>query len=141
MTDRDLIAEGRALDTAATPPPWFNVGNDLVGGRCIRTELAVPSADYGRTLVDLIAGDSDAALIVWMRNNLPALLDALEAAQRPPLGYVVVAHHPGQRPYMPSAVTPAHQAIEDAAAEATGKSSGPDGKWRYTVAEVREVAP
>lgn len=27
----------------------------------------------------------------WVRDNLPALLDALEAGQRPPLGYVVIA--------------------------------------------------
>lgn len=62
----------------------------------------------------------------------------LEAAQRPPLGYVVLAHYPGQAPYLRSADI--HAASTAAQAEADAQGSGRSGKWRYTVAELREAS-
>lgn len=160
MTELDLIAEGRKLLAAATASPWWISGmGDIYAGDGSGDSPAV--AD--------VAERSDAELIVWMRNNLPAVLDALEAAhsyavdhegrcntlcprcgvevgvpeanaqaQRPPLGYVVLAHYPGQAPYLRSADI--HAALTAAQAEADAQGSGRSGKWRYTVAELREAS-
>lgn len=68
--DQDLIAEGRA--------------------RLAASQLqALLHRDLGCVVERQINGqhrDVNAALIVWALNHLPTLLDALEAAQRPPLG-------------------------------------------------------
>ncbi|WKK11955.1 hypothetical protein QYN14_25750 [Rhodococcus ruber] len=71
----EQIAEGRRLLAAATPGPWVVGGRSRTGGVYFgnqNPEVEGPSGD---------AWDSDAELIVWARNNLPALLDRLERAQ------------------------------------------------------------
>lgn len=95
--DRDLITEGRAKLAAATNAPWqVDVHSHLeIGCRCLSChdsptvshttnmlfceDIPIPEGrdqtrceQAGYTYVD-------ADLIVWMRNSLPALLDALEA--------------------------------------------------------------
>lgn len=97
MADRDLIAEGRAKIAAATNAPWqVDVHSHLeIGCRCLSChdsptvshttnmlfceDIPIPEGrdqtrceQAGYTYVD-------AELIAWMRNNLPAVLDALEA--------------------------------------------------------------
>lgn len=97
MADRDLITEGRAKLAAATNAPWqVDVHSHLeIGCRCLSChdsptvshttnmlfceDIPIPEGrdqtrceQAGYTYVD-------ADLIVWMRNSLPALLDALEA--------------------------------------------------------------
>lgn len=82
MTDRDLIAEGRAVDAAATPGPWYACVNDLIGGKCVQV-VDTPASETppGNHVVDMVFRDADAEHIVWMRNNLRAVLDELKAAR------------------------------------------------------------
>ncbi|WP_145961961.1 MULTISPECIES: hypothetical protein [Rhodococcus] len=77
MNMNETIAEGRRLDAAATPGPWevrpsgggFKIGDsqqyDAVAGNYEYEEGGVIE-------------ENDADLIVWARNNLPALLDTLD---------------------------------------------------------------
>ncbi|WP_280448424.1 hypothetical protein [Nocardia brasiliensis] len=67
-----------------------------------------------------------------------ARIAELEAAQRPPLGYVVLAHHPAQDPYV-SEADKLFATEGDAAAVCDAKP--PIGQFWYTVAAVREVQP
>lgn len=77
----------------------------------------------------------------WVRRNLPALLDALEAAQRPPLGYVVGRKtsegwwtfnrfYGGPEPVRAGAEHSLAGTIEE---------DGPEAGWQLL--EVREVQP
>ncbi|KIA63025.1 hypothetical protein [Nocardia vulneris] len=115
-TDRDLIAEGKAIDAALTPGLWYSCLNDMIGGRCIQTaDVPASQAEPGAAVVDMVLRDEDARLIARMRNLFPLILERLaemeaqvesdrakaaaavlamecrvaelEAAQRPPLGY------------------------------------------------------
>lgn len=99
-TDRDLIAEGRTLLAAATDAPWqVDVHSHLEKGcRCLCChdsptvalttnmldcqDIPVPDgADQTRCEQSGFTW-GDAELIVWVRNNLPALLDAAEKLAR-----------------------------------------------------------
>lgn len=93
-----------------------------------------------RSLADQIRSEASVSDRPGQLEALEAIADEvarLEAAQHPPLGYVVLAHYPGQAPYLRSADI--HENPVDAENEATSEGSGPSGLWRYTVAELREV--
>lgn len=79
---------------------------------------------------------ADAELITWMRNNLPVLLDELEAAQRPPLGHLVAIHHDDSTPPEPEIV---YRDKPEAQRDARWRRSIQGDDWR--VYEVREVQP
>lgn len=83
MTDRDLIAEGREKLAMSSLVPLM--AKDL--GIVVEAQVA-----------DAAWRHENAALICWLLTNAPTLLDALEVAQRPPLGYVVLARRPERRP-------------------------------------------
>lgn len=88
MTDRDLITEGRALLAAATPAPW-DVADEIDGVRAGRPTVVKATKGDRRHRVVTVSqtrhhhepAEPNVALIVWMRNNLPALLDELEEAR------------------------------------------------------------
>lgn len=90
MTDHptDLPALLAELDAAVekmTPGPWFDVENDLIGGRCVRTTERKPSWDNGpeessQTVFDLGVRDEDFAGIVALVNAYPQLREAIEQA-------------------------------------------------------------
>lgn len=89
------IAALRALEKAATPGPWLIESDGIV------TSAALPPPEHWpgehseiigstdvRRIVQTDSGyypprEADAALIVAMRNALPALLDALDEATKP----------------------------------------------------------
>jgi hypothetical protein len=125
--DRDLIAEGRRLDTRAEAAPWW-IGPS---GDCYAGDGSGNSP-----MVLENPGQRDAELIVWMRNNLPALLTALEAAQRPPTGHLVAIHHDDSTPPEPEIV---YRDKPDAQRDARFRRSIRGDDWR--VYEVREVQP
>lgn len=146
--DRDLIAEGREKLAAATPGPWTvhepepewywvwrqdklpNWGGVLEprqgcadhGGGAIGGAIATDNKDSEQER-------ADADLVAWMRNNLPALLDALEAAQRPPLGYLAVNTR------SEVVLTKGYWGTLAEATAGWGSSS------RATIVELREVQP
>ncbi|UQB71261.1 hypothetical protein KI427_16720 [Rhodococcus ruber] len=75
----EQIAEGRRLLDAATPGPWkFTDTSDHRGNK---GEFRAPSPYNGLMLVGPWCNEDDPELIVWARNNLPALLDALDDAE------------------------------------------------------------
>lgn len=74
--DRDLIAEGRKLLADVGLDSWIVGSLASGGGNYFGTAPDDPGA------AELLGEAAHAELIVWMRNNLPALLDALEAAQK-----------------------------------------------------------
>lgn len=84
--DADLV-EARAVHAKMTPGPWFNVENDLIGGRCVRTTDRKPSWDNGpeesaQTVFDLGMRDEDFAGIVYFVNRIPGYLDEIERLRR-----------------------------------------------------------
>lgn len=85
------IPELRALLSRATPGPWHTI---MV---LIRCEESCGSVGDGKTVAETRTGPAmldDAALIAAAVNALPALLDAVEAAQR--LLDDVKQRHPGE---------------------------------------------
>lgn len=87
------VSEGRRLLTEATEGPWQVDLRDRIATSWERTADVdgvtwidrpfVASTDSG--MEDVPDAEQDAAnasLIVWLRNNAPALLDAAEAVQR-----------------------------------------------------------
>jgi hypothetical protein len=82
MIDPELIAEGRAIDIAATSPPWtaekLSSGSAQILGYASGPVGFVGSREGGDADVPAVA---EAEAIAWMRNNLGALLDALEDTQ------------------------------------------------------------
>lgn len=66
------IAEGRRLLDEADPGPWTSHPSERSPGL---TAIAIPGSMHP------VANTPDAELIVWARNNLPALLDALDDAE------------------------------------------------------------
>jgi hypothetical protein len=103
VNDRDLIAELRRLHALATADPWridphSHMQRDC---RCLSChddatvwhttnmldcdDVPVPDGGDQERCDQVGYSLADAELITRMRNNLPALLDALEAAQRPAL--------------------------------------------------------
>jgi hypothetical protein len=83
MPDRDLIAEGRQKVAAATPGPWEGDSTEIYRANAYdeRTGLRVWVAETC-DIDDTALSDANTDLIVWARNNLPALLDGLEAVER-----------------------------------------------------------
>jgi hypothetical protein len=76
------IAEGHRLEAALVSAPWFPYLNDLIGGYCVMSVDKWPSeAGAGGVVADFINTET-AEAIAWMRNHLPALLDAAEKAAR-----------------------------------------------------------
>ena len=72
------IAEGHRLNAALASAPWFPYVNDLIGGHCVMSVDKWPSeTGPGGVVADFINADT-AEAIAWMRNHLPALLDAAE---------------------------------------------------------------
>ncbi|OHD15016.1 MAG: hypothetical protein A2Y38_25720 [Spirochaetes bacterium GWB1_59_5] len=67
----DQISEGWRLLDAATPGPWDIHPSERTPAL---TAIAIPGSMHP------VAEPADAELIVWARNNLPALLDRLEVA-------------------------------------------------------------
>lgn len=72
------LAEGRRLLDAATPGPWTFVDASDHRGR--KGEFRAPGPYNGLMLVGPWCNDTDLELIVWARNNLPALIAALDQA-------------------------------------------------------------
>lgn len=129
MSD-DLIAEGRALLAAATPPPWWvGPAGDIFAG----------DGSGDSPMVAENPGSRDARLMAWAVSNLSALLDALEEAQRPPDGYIVLCKSrllDGSWRYRTS--SSAHH-VQTTAEEAAKHRAVSSEERAYVVAEVREV--
>ncbi len=70
MPDPIDIAEGRRLLDEADPAPWH----------VVQRPMATIVGDDGMGIAQPFS--HNAALIVWARNNLPALLDQLETDRR-----------------------------------------------------------
>jgi hypothetical protein len=70
MSDRELIEQGRRFLMKATQGNWWVTPfGDVYAGDGSGTDLMVVES----------ASPQDGALIVWMRNNLPTLLDRLDS--------------------------------------------------------------
>ena len=81
----DLIARLEELEKAAAPGPWFVHANDLIGGWSVMNcDLPPSRADPKEGNYEVgafMSGTSDSALIVELRNNLPAIIHALKVQQ------------------------------------------------------------
>ena len=81
----DLIARLEELEKAATPGPWFVHANDLIGGWSVMNCDLPPSRadpkEGNYEVGDFMSGTSDSALIVELRNNLPAIIHALKVLE------------------------------------------------------------
>ena len=77
---RDIEEELRKLLEKATPGPWYNVGHGAGGTKIVAGEkpLTIPKSP---TVADWngVPRKEDRALIVAMRNHLPALLSLLSS--------------------------------------------------------------
>lgn len=78
MPDRDLFAEGRAVDASIEPGPWRTEPSKYIQGRYV----IAPDDRQIVHAAGIANRAQDAEAIVWMRNNLVALLDGLEAVER-----------------------------------------------------------
>ncbi|WP_280474804.1 hypothetical protein [Nocardia asiatica] len=93
MPDNNLdavLAEGRALLAAAAEGPWQADGSEIYRADAYEDGTG-RRAWVGETCdvnIDSL-GDENAALIVWMRNNLADLFDHIETLQR---GGELLAH-------------------------------------------------
>jgi hypothetical protein len=104
MTTSSLIAEARALVDAATPGPWSAEHHDG-GSRIIHRGCDVLC--YGDTPND----EANANLAAASRTLVPALLDALEAAQRENERMMkYVAHNDEEYQVMKDVLRAEHQA-------------------------------
>lgn len=94
MSDRELIEQGRRfLDKATQGNWWVTPFGDVYAGDGSGTDLMVVES----------ASPQDGALIVWMRNNLPTLLDRFESSLGAATPRVAAE---GERPASGSGVTP-----------------------------------
>lgn len=76
MTNTELIAEARRHDANAMPGPWAYLFDGLEPG----SKPPHVTSRNGLICVTQYAGDGPA--IAWLRNNIAALADALEASER-----------------------------------------------------------
>lgn len=74
MPDRDLFAEGRAVDASIEPGPWRTEPSKYIQGRYV----IAPDDRQIVHAAGIANRAQDAEAIVWMRNNLATLLDKLE---------------------------------------------------------------
>lgn len=74
MTTDEQRAAWRRVTEAATPGPWYNGPDDLIGGFCVGTEDSPPSRWTAARLIADFPRQEDAAFIAAARNALPALL-------------------------------------------------------------------
>ena len=78
----EQLAEGEALAKAATKGPWeVTYGSDSPAGHGPTFEFAYADICDGERLTPSMRHE-DAALIAWMRNNLPALLATAREVER-----------------------------------------------------------
>jgi hypothetical protein len=155
MTDRDLIAEGRELllrvapSPSRTPDPWtayewvrLNLGALLDALEAVQR----PQLDSGATIV---APDEPVAASLWHQLraaherelDLVMRAEKAEAAQRPPLGYMVTFDDL----YGRELAYDYRELIENKSdaldALETARFNQPSRAQAYQLAEVREVQP